>query len=109
MLKPKVDPLAVEYLLKDRSVKVGQSARLRFRLTDPATEKPRDDLQDVSVLYYAASGRGRTVLPAKPLGDGVYEAELPIKWPEAYYVWVGSDSAKAPFQKLPHYSLRGVR
>jgi YVTN family beta-propeller protein len=109
MLKPKFDPLAVEFLLKDRNVKVGGSARFRFRLTDPATKTPRDDLTDVSVLYYAASGRERTVSPAKAVGDGIYEAELSIKLPEAYYVWVGSESAEVPFQKLPYFSVRGVR
>ncbi|MHC4088777.1 MAG: YncE family protein [Planctomycetota bacterium] len=109
MLKPQFDPLAVEYLLKDRNVKVGKRAPFRFRLTDPATEKPRADLKDVNVLYYAASGRGRTVSPAKRVGDGIYEAELSIKLPEAYYVWVGSESAETPFEKLPYFSVRGVR
>jgi YVTN family beta-propeller protein len=109
MLERQFDPLAVKYLLEDRNVKVGERAPFRFRLTDPATEKPRDDLKDVNVLYYAASGRGRTVAPAKPVGDGIYEAELSIKLTEAYYVWVGSESAEAPFQKLPYFSVRGVR
>jgi hypothetical protein len=109
MMKQQFDPLAVEYLLEDRNVKVGKRAPFRFRLTDPATEKPRDDLEDVNVLYYAASGRGRTVSPAKPVGDGIYEAELSIKLPEAYYVWVGSASAESPFEKLPYFAVRGVR
>jgi len=109
MMKAEFDPLAVEYLLEDRNIKVGKPARLRFRLTDPATKEPRDDLKDVSVLYYAASGRERSVSPAKPVGEGVYEAELSIKLTEAYYVWVGSESAESPFQKLPYFSVRGVR
>jgi YVTN family beta-propeller protein len=109
MMERQFDPLAVEFLLEDRDVKVGERAPFRFRLTDPATEKPRGDLKDVNVLYYAASGRGRTVTPAKPVGDGIYEAQLSIKLAEAYYVWVGSESAEAPFQKLPYFSVRGVR
>ncbi len=109
MLKPKFEPLAVEYLSKDRKIKVGERARFRFRLTDPATKTPRADLKDVNVLYYAASGRQRTVTPAKAVGDGIYEAELAIKLAEAYYVWVGSESAEAPFRKLPFFAVRGVR
>ena len=109
MLKPQFEPLAVEYLSKDRNLKVGERARFRFRLTDPATKTPRADLKDVNVLYYAASGRQRTVTPAKAVGDGVYEAELAIKLAEAYYVWVGSESAEAPFRKLPFFAVRGVR
>ena len=109
LMERQFDPLAVEFLLEDRHVKVGERAPFRFRLTDPATEKPRGDLKDVNVLYYAASGRGRTVAPAKPVGDGIYEVELSIKLAEAYYVWVGSESAEAPFQKLPYFSVRGVR
>jgi YVTN family beta-propeller protein len=109
MMKPKFDPLAVEYLLEDRLIKVGERARFRFRLTDPATKEPRDDLKDVSVLYYAASGRQRTVVPARPVGDGIYEVELSIKLAEAYYVYVGSKAAESPFEKLPYFSVRGVR
>ena len=109
MLKRSFDPLAVEYLLTDRNLKVGKPAPFRFRLTDPATEKPRDDLKDVNVLYYAASGRGRAVSPAKAVGDGIYEAELSLSLREAYYVWVGSESAEVPYEKLPYFSVRGVQ
>jgi hypothetical protein len=49
------------------------------------------------------------VVPAKPVGDGVYEAELSIRLAEAYYVYVGSESAKSPFETLPYFAVRGVR
>ncbi|MHC4089364.1 MAG: YncE family protein [Planctomycetota bacterium] len=105
----KIAPLAVEYLLKDRRVTAGETLQLRFRLTDPATQQPQSDLQDVTVLYYPASMGRRDESLARPVGDGIYEADLQIRWPQAYYVYVASRSKQMPYGKLSYLSLIGVR
>jgi YVTN family beta-propeller protein len=104
-----VDPLAVSYLVEERKVKVGTAYTLRFRLTDPATSEPREALEDVRVRYMPASGGRRQELSAKPVGDGVYEAELTLSYPGAYYVYVGSSSLEMPIGKLPYTTLLAVR
>jgi hypothetical protein len=109
LLEQKLDPLAIEYLVQDRHVKVGDPMRFRFRLTNPKTKEPVNDLKDVSVLYYPASGWRRTQVIARSVGDGIYEADLQIQFPQAYYVFVASRSQKVDYGKLPYLSLRGVR
>jgi hypothetical protein len=82
---------------------------LRFRLTDPATQQPQSNLQDVTVLYYPSSGGRRNETPARHIGDGIYEADLQLRRPQAYYVYVASRSKQMPYGKLPYLSLIGVR
>jgi len=109
LAKKRAAPLAVEYLVKDRRIKAGGKVPLRFRLTDPATQQPQSDLQDVTVLYYPSSGGRRNETLARHVGDGIYEADLQFRLPQAYYVYVASRSKQMPYGKLPYLSLIGVR
>jgi YVTN family beta-propeller protein len=105
LLEPKGPPVIVEYLNEQRWVKVGEAVRLRFRLTDRRTDKPRTDLKDVLVAYFAAPGGRRTQVAASHTGDGVYEANLPLAKSGAYYVYVASASAKVKFGDLNFMTL----
>jgi YVTN family beta-propeller protein len=100
--------LAVEYQLGERRIPVGQSNKVKFRLTDPRTGLPRSDIPDVTVLYYRSDGRGRTVVPAKALGDGLYEADVRINDVTTYYVFVASRSEEVKYTDLPFASLMGM-
>jgi len=101
-------PLGVEYEIAQRSVPVGSSTSIRFRLADPVTGESVVDIPDVTVLYYRSDGRGRTELPAKALGDGHYEAEVRVDSVATYYVFVGSRSRGAKYTDLPVASLMGM-
>jgi YVTN family beta-propeller protein len=101
-------PLAVEYQVGDRSVPVGENKRVRFRLSDPVTGEPLAGIPDVTVLYYQADGRGRTVVPAKDVGDGLYEAEVRVDQVTTYYVFVGARSKEVGYNELPFLSLMGA-
>jgi hypothetical protein len=81
---------------------------VKFKLSDPATGKPRSDVRDVTVLYYGSDGRGRTVVPARALGQGLYEADVKINRVTTYYVYVGSRSAQLKYADLPFVSLMGT-
>jgi len=109
LARQKTVPLAVEYLVKNRRIKAGETLQLRFRLTDPATRQPASDLKDVTVLYYPSSGGRRNETPARHVGDGIYQADLQIRLPQAYYVYVASRSKQMDYGKLPYLSLIGVR
>lgn len=100
--------MAVEYRLPDRWVPVGQTTQVRFRLSNPATGKPSDGIEDMAVLYYRSDGRGRTRVPARGLGDGVYEADVKITAAATWYLFVGSESASLGFSDLPFASLMGI-
>ncbi len=104
LLQRKLPAMAVEYLT-ERFQTAGETVPMRFRLTDPATEGPHDDLKDVRVLYYSASTRQREEVAARPVGDGVYEATLKLKHPEAYYVFVSSPELEVAYEDVMFYSL----
>jgi YVTN family beta-propeller protein len=101
-------PMAIEYRIADWRVPAGGSTTVKFKLSDPVTGKPRDDLGDVTVLYYGSDGRGRTVVPARRLGEGLYEADIRVTRVVTYYVFVGSRSAKLKYTDLPFASLMGT-
>ncbi len=98
-------PLGVEYLTRDRKVKVGETVSLRFRLIQPETRKLKTGLTDVRVMYYAAPGQSRKEAPAREIEDGVYEAVLSFPRSGAYYVYVASPSSMVKYADLPFLTL----
>jgi YVTN family beta-propeller protein len=101
-------PMAIEYQIADWRVPAGSSTTVKFRLSDPVTSMPRGDLRDVTVLYYGSDGRGRTVVPARSLGEGFYEADVKVDRVITYYLFVGSRSARLEYTDLPFASLMGT-
>ena len=101
-------PMNIEFLSTARRIPVGERTTVKFKLTDPRTTLPRHDIPDVKVLYYGSDGRGRTVVPAKSLGGGVYEADVKIDRMVTYYVFVGSQSEKLMYNDIPFFSLMGT-
>jgi YVTN family beta-propeller protein len=102
-------PMDVDFLMEKRRVSAGNTKNLRFRITDPRTGQPRTDVEDATVLYYRAPNFGRTTVPARHVGDGIYEAELDFKQAGAYYVFVESRSEKMKYQDLDYLTLMAVR
>ncbi len=96
----RADALALTPLLEDRRVPAGRPFSLRFKLTDPVTQLPRGDLQDVRVLALAPGDWQRRDV-ARPVGGGVYQIELQVPQPGIYYVFYECPSLHVPFQKLP--------
>jgi YVTN family beta-propeller protein len=107
-IRQTTSPLAVEFEATDRRVPVGTSRTVRVRLTDPTTGLPRSKIPDLTLLYYRSDGRGRTQVPARPVGDGFYEADVKIDMVTTYYVFVGSRSQKLNHNELPFLSLMGA-
>ena len=101
-------PMSIEYQTTERWVPVGEATKVTFKMTDPRTGLPRHDIADMTVLYYGADGRGRQVVPAKPLGAGLYEADVKIDRLITYYVFVGSRSEELNYNDLPYFSLVGT-
>jgi hypothetical protein len=85
---------------------VGETAAIRFVLSDPATGKPWPGLSKVvNVLSFLAPGRLRTVVPVSELGDGLYEARVALPEAGAYYVHIGAPAMKIGYEVLPFFSL----
>jgi YVTN family beta-propeller protein len=107
-LKRTLAPLAIEYLNEERRIPVGETRPVRFRLSYPDTRVPRDGIEDVQLAYFKAPAGRRTELPAKALGEGVYEAEITLPAPGAYYLYVAAQSLGVRYADLPYLSLIGT-
>jgi YVTN family beta-propeller protein len=100
--------LAVEYKVPDRRITVGESRPIQFRLASASSGVPALGVPYVSIMYYRSDGRGRRIEPARPLGDGVYEAPVQLDVPATYYVFVGAPSKNLDYTDLPFLSLMGI-
>ncbi|MBL8188372.1 MAG: hypothetical protein JNK38_10215, partial [Acidobacteria bacterium] len=85
--------LIVTPLVKNPVVKVGDTARLQFRLSDPISKQPKAELNDVGAMLMLAPGVWHRRQTARVLGDGVYEIEFAPPQPGMYYVYLESPSA----------------
>ena len=85
--------LIVTPLVKNPVVKVGDTARLQFRLSDPISKQPKAELNDVGAMLMMAPGVWHRRQTARVLGDGVYEIEFAPPQPGMYYVYLESPSA----------------
>ncbi|MBP6823269.1 MAG: cytochrome D1 [Acidobacteria bacterium] len=86
-------PIIVTPLIQYRNLKVGETARLQFRLTDPNTKQPKTELKDVGSMVMLAPGVWHKRQAARAIGDGVYEVEFAPPQPGVYYVYLESQSA----------------
>jgi YVTN family beta-propeller protein len=100
-----IQSLAVEFQTLDRKMTPGEPKTIQFRLAEASSDRPIADLEDVSVLYYRSDGRGRAVRPARPIGDGLYEATVEVTEPATYYVYVAAPSKGLNYNDQPFLSL----
>jgi hypothetical protein len=105
--KPRA-PLRVESLLTDKRMNVGEKLRLRFKLTDPATNEPKVGHRDVRVLTFLAPGVWQKRQWAESVGAGVYESEITAPEAGVYYVFFECPSLKASYVQLPHLVLQAL-
>jgi YVTN family beta-propeller protein len=106
--KRPIAALRVESLLTDKQMKVGDKLRLRFKLTDPATNEPKVGLQDVRVLTFLGPGVWQNRQWAQSVGDGVYESEITAPEAGVYYVFFECPSLKVSYVQLPHLVLQAL-
>lgn len=91
--------LKVQQLSTDPPV-AGQSYTLRFKLIDGTTGEAKSDLSDLGVLVYLTPGIWQQRLPAKPVGNGVYEMSFIPPQPGVYYVHFRIPSMDVPFSQI---------
>lgn len=98
--------LRIEYLNKEKQLRVAENFKLRFKLVDTATSRAKNDLKDVRVLTMLSSGVWQKRDFAQPVGDGVYELDLKVPQTGVYFVFVESRSQGVSFRQLPHLTLQ---
>jgi YVTN family beta-propeller protein len=95
----------IEYLIKDRSLRVGEPLKLRFKFTDASTGQPKADLKDVRVLMFLSPGVWQKRDFAHPVGAGVYELDINAPQTGFYMIFVGSQKLGIGFRDLPYLGL----
>ncbi|HEU4435068.1 MAG TPA: SCO family protein [Pyrinomonadaceae bacterium] len=100
--------IQIEYLNKDKQLRVAEDYKLRFKLVDPTTRKAKSDLNDVRVLTMLSSGIWQKRDFARSVGDGVYELDLKVPQTGSYFVFVESRSQGASFRQLPMLTLKAA-
>lgn len=96
----------IEYLNKDKQLRVDENYKLRFKIVDNATSKAKSDLKDVRVLTLLSSGVWQKRDFAQSVGDGVYELDIKVPQTGMYLVFVESRSQGVSFRQLPYLTLQ---
>ena len=102
-----VDVCRVEPRDAPKTVTVGESVPLRFRLTDPRTGEPELGLADVQVRAYRTDNWHRQAW-AREVGDGTYEVSFVLPSAGVYWVVVECLSKRLQFHASPPVVLRAV-
>jgi YVTN family beta-propeller protein len=97
--------IKVEPLLKDRNLKTGENAQIRFKVTDTATGQPRLDLKDMGVLTFLSPGIWQQRHWAKSVGEGIYEINFVPPQSGVYYVFFQCPSLGIQYRQLPRLIL----
>ncbi len=100
--------LRIEPQIKKLNLSVGQNFPLRFKLIETSTNKVKDDLTDVRVLTFLASGTWQRRDIARSVGDGIYEINLNVPETGVYMVFFESSSMGVRYKDLPHLTLEAI-
>jgi YVTN family beta-propeller protein len=100
--------LEVEPLYKERTLPVGATTRLRFKVLDGKTGQPAAGLKDFGVMALLSPGNWTDRQWARSLGEGVYEVEFVAPQAGVYYVFVQCPSLGLGYKQLPYQILQAV-
>jgi DNA-binding beta-propeller fold protein YncE len=109
-LKQRKQPVAlrIEPLLEERTIRVKETIRLRFKVTRTETRQPAVGLKDVGVLTFLAPGVWQQRQWAKPVGEGLYEISFAAPQSGIYYVFWECPSLKVRHNQLPPLILQAT-
>jgi YVTN family beta-propeller protein len=96
----------IEYLNKDKQLRVGEDYKLRFKLVDNATSRVKSDVNDVRVLTMLSSATWQKRDFARSIGAGVYELDIKVPQTGTYLIFVESRSQGVSFRQLPYLTLQ---
>jgi YVTN family beta-propeller protein len=102
------EPLQIQFETTRRRYAVDEVAAIRFRVTDGSSGQVKAGLAGITALHFLAPGRRRAEAAVEEIGDGVYEARLPLTDAGAWYVYIGVPSLKLGYGQLPFYSLQAL-
>jgi YVTN family beta-propeller protein len=93
--------IQIEPLFKGAQFKPGETVKIRFKITDPATNKPVSKLEDVQVLAFEPPGLWQQRQWARDAGKGIYEIEQVFPHDGIFHLMVEVSSRGTDFSSLP--------
>lgn len=107
-LERKYAAVHAAFQIDQPTVKARHAVPVRVRLTRGRDEQPQTGLTDVALRYFQAPSAPAREVPAREVGEGVYEAMVDLSQAGAYYLHVGAPSLKLGFGEQPFATLRAV-
>ncbi len=98
-------PLSIQPAIESDTFKVGESATVRFKISETAAGAPRTGLKDVRVLTFLSPGIWQQRHWATEVADGLYEVQFTPPKAGTYFVFVEVESAGVQLQKSPFLVL----
>jgi YVTN family beta-propeller protein len=102
-------PLLVDFLDTAVRQEPGSKLAVRFKLVEPRTGKVHAGVKDATVLYFQAPEGSKEQVAARDVGEGVYQAEVPLPAPGAYYLYVGAPSLGLRHTDLPYRTVLAAK
>lgn len=93
--------IQIEPLFKGAQFKAGEIVKIRFKITDSATKKPINGLEDVRVLAFEPPGLWQQRQWAREVGKGIYEVEQVFPHDGIFNVMIEVSSRGTGFNTLP--------
>lgn len=106
LAKQSTQAVTVEYLLGNKDVPVGTSVPIKLRLNHPDHDRVKDSVTDLQILVFRIPGLWQQRLAAKPLGDGIYQADVTPPETGIYQIFAQSPSLNFTFNQQPILTLR---
>jgi YVTN family beta-propeller protein len=93
--------IQIEPLFKGAQFKTGENVKIRFKVTDSATRRPIEKLEDVRVLAFEPPGLWQQRQWAKSVGKGIYEIEQVFPHDGLFNLMIEIPSRGTDFSSLP--------
>lgn len=100
--------IRIEPLAGDEALRVNESHRLRFRVTDGRSGEAKSGLADMVVMTVLNPGVWQEKSAARSLGDGLYEMSFVPPQAGAYYVFFQCPSLGVRPSQVPFLVLRAT-
>jgi YVTN family beta-propeller protein len=98
--------IKIEHLAAESAPRVGETFKLRVRVTDSSSGQVKQNLADLGLLVFLAPGIWQHREWAKGAGEGIYELSFVPPQAGVYYVYFQCPSLGVPFNKITPLTLR---
>ncbi|MEF3073411.1 hypothetical protein V2P20_00075 [Methylobacter sp. Wu1] len=105
LAKSDTQPVKVEYLLNSKEVPVGAPVSILVKVN----HAEKNNVSDLQLLIFRIPGQWQQRLLAKPLGDGLYQADITPTETGVYQVFAQSPSLNFTFEQQPMLTFRAIR